>query len=123
MWSFTYQEWAAAFKTALQQAGLGGLGASLYSNRHGGASEDVLTQARSLAGVKARGRWRTDSSLRRYGKEAKLLQELRKLDRARLARAVQLVDRLPVMSAAALRKRQAKHTLEGRSWTKKPCTE
>ena len=50
-----------------------------YSLRHGGASEDILSQQRSLLEVKRRGGWRTDSSLKRYGKEALIQSELRKV--------------------------------------------
>ena len=50
-----------------------------YSLRHGGASDDILTRRRSLLEVKRRGQWRTDQSLRRYGKETKAMEELQKL--------------------------------------------
>lgn len=38
----------------------------LYGLRHGGASHDTLNRLRSLQQVKERGRWVTDSSVRRY---------------------------------------------------------
>ena len=47
---------------------------SLYSLRHGGASKDLLGKTRTLAEVKARGRWQSDSSLKRYAKESKLVE-------------------------------------------------
>ena len=47
--------------------------------RHGGASHDLLTKSRSVEAVKRRGRWRSDSSLKRYGKETRILSELNKV--------------------------------------------
>eukprot|EP00973_Karenia_brevis_P065592 9120330-Karenia_brevis.AAC.1 len=55
-----------------------------YALRHGGASEDLLTKTRSVADVKRRGLWRSDSSLRRYAKEARLLSELKKVPKPSL---------------------------------------
>ena len=40
----------------------------LYQLRHGGASHDLATSARSFEEVRSRGRWMTDSSVRRYSK-------------------------------------------------------
>ena len=50
-----------------------------YGLRHGGASEDILTKARELEAVKRRGHWKSDSSLKRYGKETRLLAEIQKV--------------------------------------------
>ena len=50
-----------------------------YALRHGGASEDLLSKRRSVQDVKRRGRWVSDSSLKRYGKESRLLKELQKV--------------------------------------------
>ena len=60
----------ALFKEVSLQLGLSGL--CQYQLRHGGASHDLLTGARSEAAVRARGRWRSDSSLRRYAKPAQV---------------------------------------------------
>ena len=49
------------------------------------SSEDLRRKERTWAGVKARGRWRSEASVRRYGKEAKLLTELKKVPAAKLA--------------------------------------
>ena len=43
----------------------------LYQLRHGGASHDLLHQTRSYEGVRARGRWRSDSSVRRHAKRSR----------------------------------------------------
>ena len=56
--------------------GLGPLGPSLYALRRGGASEDLLGGRRGALKVKLRGRRRSDPSLRRYGKQTRLLRQL-----------------------------------------------
>ena len=42
--------------------------------RRAGASHNVLAKVRSIAEVKLRGRWRSDSSLQRYSKPAQSQQ-------------------------------------------------
>ena len=56
--------------------GLGPLGPSLDALRRGGASEDLLGGSRGALDVKLRGRRRSDPSLRRYGKQTRLLRQL-----------------------------------------------
>jgi integrase len=51
---------------------LGVTKACLYQLRHGGASEDIVSRLRTSDEVKARGRWRSEASLRRYAKPAQL---------------------------------------------------
>ena len=50
-----------------------------YSLRHGGASDDALRGARTLASIKARGRWKSDNSVRRYEKHARVLREVERM--------------------------------------------
>eukprot|EP00972_Heterocapsa_arctica_P038827 5721550-Heterocapsa_arctica.AAC.1 len=57
------------FKAACDLLGLL-RGTCMYQMRHGGASEDLLSHSRPQDDVKRRGRWSTDSSLRRYAKPA-----------------------------------------------------
>ena len=64
---------------AVLALGLAPLKPVRYSLRHGGASDDLLCRRRSLEEVKKRGQWRTDQSLRRYGKETKALAEMYKI--------------------------------------------
>ena len=64
---------------AVRDLGIDVLRPSLYSNRHGGASGDLLSRRRPVDEVKKRGRWRSDASLRRYGKETRLLSEMLKV--------------------------------------------
>jgi len=63
----------ARFEGAATLLGLAPLRPSLYQLRHGGASEDLALQRRPLAAVQRRGRWQSETSLRRYSKESKLL--------------------------------------------------
>ena len=72
LWPFSGEELSATFKRIMKCLGLDHLDQSLYCLRHGGASEDLLGHLRSVAAVKRRGRWRSDSSLGRYGKETRL---------------------------------------------------
>jgi hypothetical protein len=60
------------FKEGLEWLSLAGWGFSLYSCRHGGPSEDVCYGMRSLEVVKRRGRWASESSLRRYEEKGRL---------------------------------------------------
>ena len=72
LWPFSGEELSATSKRIRKCLGLDHLDQSLYCLRHGGASEDLLGHLRSVAAVKRRGRWRSDSPLRRYGKETRL---------------------------------------------------
>eukprot|EP00971_Amphidinium_carterae_P246746 4900539-Amphidinium_carterae.1 len=60
----------------------------LYQLRHGGASEDLLSNKRSVSLVKARGRWLSDSSLRRYAKPAQVHRLLHLLSPKQRAQGV-----------------------------------
>ena len=57
-----------------------GVAEVLYSLRHGGASDDLLSKRRTLAEIKSRGRWTCDNSLKRYAKATRLQMELARLD-------------------------------------------
>jgi hypothetical protein len=56
----------------------------LYQLRHGGASDDLLSCRREALEVQRRGRWRTDASVRRYGKPAQVQRALLKLTKSRV---------------------------------------
>ena len=74
-WSFHRAELTAAFVEAARLGGVGHLEPQLYSLRHGGASADALRRTRSTGEIKKRGRWKSDTSLRRYEKAALSLRE------------------------------------------------
>ena len=78
-WLHSTAEDIHAMTDAINALGLQELGLCRYSMRHGGASHDLLTSARTVDAVKRRGRWKSDSSLRRYGKETRILSELNKV--------------------------------------------
>ena len=93
----TLWEMRLAFLQAAGRLGLGKFGPVLYMGRHSGASNDALNGV-PIADVKRRGRWRTDSSLRRYEKRALVqlvLQKMSPAERANCHRAAaQLEDEL-----------------------------
>ncbi len=66
----------------------------LYQLRHGGASEDFLSRDRDSMEVKARGRWTTDMSLRRYAKPAQLQHLIARLSALKVAFAQTCLRRL-----------------------------
>ena len=68
---FSYEAWVVMWQQCGQMLGLPR--APLYVLRHTGASDDYLRHARSLADIKRRGRWISDSSVRRYEKAAKTM--------------------------------------------------
>ena len=80
LWSFTMPQLRKAFESAAQRLRVSQLGIHLYGLRHGGVSFDLLEGRRSLEQAKARGRWRSDASLRRYGKATRRQSEAAKVD-------------------------------------------
>eukprot|EP00959_Pyramimonas_sp_CCMP1952_P381774 7999909-Pyramimonas_sp.AAC.1 len=48
--------------------------------RRGGASREIHSGQRDLLGVKKRGRWDSDASLRRYVKAGRLNEQVHRLD-------------------------------------------
>ncbi|CAK0838172.1 unnamed protein product [Prorocentrum cordatum] len=76
LWTFSPEQVRQAFRAALAMLQLDGEQTSLHSLRRGGASDDLLSGRRTRKEVKDRGRWRTDQSLNRYGKRARMQQRL-----------------------------------------------
>jgi hypothetical protein len=79
---FTADEYRKRFAESGAQLGVTGL--HPYQCRHGGASEDLNSKEREPLAVKARGRWATDQSVRRYGKVGKLQKLLSQLSPSNL---------------------------------------
>eukprot|EP00971_Amphidinium_carterae_P339743 6477718-Amphidinium_carterae.2 len=78
VFTFSMMEATAALRECCQRLGLDAEEISLYQLRHGGAAEDLMT-TRSFEEVKARGRWSSSDSVKRYtktGKLQKLVSEL-----------------------------------------------
>ena len=62
-----YATWAAQFTQAAVVAGIGALGPpTLYQLRHRVASHELAAHARPLPEITKRGRWASDSNVRRY---------------------------------------------------------
>ena len=68
-----------------------------------GVSHDLMTRSRSVEEAKRRGRWRSDASLKRYGKETRVLSELNKIRAVVLDYGVQVQAQLFHMLAGTLR--------------------
>lgn len=79
LWSLSYTQLPLASKHAQSAFGAGILGASPHALRHGGASRDRQTAARSLALVQLRTAWRATSTLQRYEKRGVIAKKLAEL--------------------------------------------
>ena len=79
VWNFTQTEYAQHLRKLLAKSQLEHMGLDAYALRHGGASADRLDNRRSLAAVKRRGRWRADTSLRRYEKSTIVLKQVERM--------------------------------------------
>ena len=80
LWPHSGEQITTEFNEAAARLQLQDIRPCRYGTRHGGASEDLRRKLRTHLEVKRRGRWADDRSLRRYGKETKLQQELSKID-------------------------------------------
>ncbi len=92
VWAFSQNEYSRHLKELLARIQLDHMGLDTYSIRHGGASSDRLDRRRSLAAVKRRGRWRADTSLRRYEKSTIALRQVERMGEAAQSYG-RLVDR------------------------------
>ena len=68
---FSYREWATVWRSCCLTLGLPA--ATLYVLRHTGASDDRLRRNRSLPEIKRRGRWASETSVKRYEKSARTM--------------------------------------------------
>ncbi|CAK0819295.1 unnamed protein product, partial [Prorocentrum cordatum] len=100
----SYTELAADFSSAISALGVTVLEPTLYSLRHGGASHDRSTGARSLGAVQQRGGWKAFKSVLRYEKHGRLSMELRKLsDHLRDALRAAGLDHIGVFNRSLVR--------------------
>ncbi|CAE7239903.1 unnamed protein product [Symbiodinium sp. CCMP2592] len=81
----------------LELKGLGEL--QPYRLRHGGASHDFVSKLRDLASIQMRGRWRSQSSVRRYQKGGRLTQLMQTLPPHVKRAAESAVRKLPAALA------------------------
>ena len=76
LWPFSAARFRERFSWEARLSGVSQVSPDVYALRHGGASTDAPLRTRPLNEIKSRGRWRTDSSVRRYNKHARLLKQL-----------------------------------------------
>ena len=69
-------EFRKQFVKATVQLNLQGHALTSYQARHGGASRDALLRRREWSAIKKRGRWKTDTAMKRYEKHGRLQQLL-----------------------------------------------
>ncbi|CAK0867603.1 unnamed protein product [Prorocentrum cordatum] len=79
LWTFAPDEVRSMFRRAAVALGLETELTLEPTLRHGGASDDLLSLRRTRKEVKDRGRWRTDQSLLRYAKRARMQQRFASL--------------------------------------------
>ena len=77
IFSFSMDQYRKEFTKAAKRLQMEGL--HPYQLRHGGAADDLCSKQRDHPGVKQRGRWATDQSVRRYTKVGKVQQLLNRL--------------------------------------------
>ncbi len=88
MFTTPADEMPSIWKRALSALGI--QPAVMYQLRHGGASNDFCKKTRRLDEIMARGRWRTQTSLRRYVKsgQVQLMLESARADTVRYGEKV-----------------------------------
>jgi integrase len=92
----TQREVSSALSAAARALGIDNFlpGLHPYMLRHGGASHDYGSKARSLVDVQRRGRWQSWHSVRRYEKGARLSQVLQMVPAAMQDHAARCADSL-----------------------------
>ncbi|CAK0896163.1 unnamed protein product, partial [Prorocentrum cordatum] len=100
LWGETIAQLPKLFDSACRELSLERLRPHLYSLRRGGASDDMLSQRRSLPEIQRRGRWRSAKSLNR--KETKLLDELAWIPPAALELGAFVEDNLMALVEGSL---------------------
>lgn len=103
VWPFDCADYCRRFLKASRLAGTRCLGLYPYSLRHGGASFDALQGRRPLAQIKKQGRWKADSSVRRYEKATRALQRVHRLPPATVKFGTQVSKCLPSLFSGAVR--------------------
>lgn len=98
MFDLTYRDLRGIWERALTSIGLKTSHAVLYQLRHSGPSHDRLIKSRSLLEVKKRGRWSSDSSVKRYEAHARVGQEFQKLPKRVQVSAIQAPKQLQVLA-------------------------
>lgn len=79
LWDFTYDEYTKEFNRAAEKLGLE---ITPYQTRHSGPSIDRARKLRSQQEVQRRGQWKSQSSVQRYEKSARLASNFEALPQA-----------------------------------------
>lgn len=103
MFGLSCHEYSQAFHSLAAETGVQVLDPHPYSLRHGGASYDCLVRRVALSEIKRQGRWRSDSSVRRYEKASLVALELEKLPRSTRLYAARVAAQLNAMLAGRWR--------------------
>ena len=88
LFNFGQEEFARQFRKTCLDVGVGMLKPHTHHLRHSGPSHDKAQGLRTLLAIKLRGRWRSDSSLRRYQQKGRVAQQLSALPPEVRARAI-----------------------------------
>ena len=78
LFNITAAQQKEIFEEASAAAGLKEFALSIYQTRHGGASQDAVTQRREMDRIQRRGRWQSKRSVKRYEKHGRLQKLLHK---------------------------------------------
>lgn len=92
--NITYHALVQQWKNALASLDLPINHGVLYQLRHAGPSHDRCYRLRSVLEVKQRGRWNTDSCMKRYEAHARISQEFHKLPATTQEKCLRLQQRL-----------------------------
>ena len=101
LWSRSQAKYAVAFAKWAETSGVHVITTHPYSVRHGGPSSDALWRTRSLVEIPNRGRWRSEKSVRRCEKHARLLEETLKLSTATRKYGQLVICRMPQLLEGA----------------------
>ncbi len=93
--SLTLARYEKLFQEAVTATNLTALSLTPHMLRHGGPSEDLLHQHRTLAQVQERGRWAAAASVRKYGKACRVFRQLAKIPKKQHRAARQALLSLP----------------------------
>ena len=102
LWDFSADQLRRSFKEACHRLCLDNITDHLYGLRHGGASDDMLRSRRSLLCIKERGRWASDTSLKRYAKATLLQRETSKVPAEVLTFGQQVEERFVELLAKSV---------------------
>ena len=92
---FDLKAWSSCLCSIALDLGMTQFKVVLYQLRHGGASFDVAERQRTLPEVKKRGGWRSDASVARYAKPARINQQIHSLSVNQQAEVRRLAELLP----------------------------